>query len=289
MLRKTSIILMALLMGIGTACNKEELEQLRKEKQQLSEQIARKDSTIQALNQMNSRIEKNLQLVIDRRGIDSTVLKSIRQSNLEQRLEGLQEAVSTTQDKMENLRSQLRGARYQAGRYREKVGKLQDTLQMRSDSIQKLHKDLMAKAKQVEKLVNQAQQKDSTIIRLKKENEDYLEALQKKTKLVNTAYVATGDEKELEENEVIVKKGGFLGLFGQTPVLDPRYNQASFEEFSIPHGREVTIKAQKRKVEVVTPHPKNAYLLEENGETTVLKITDPEQFWRAGKYLVVAY
>jgi len=288
-IRNTIIILLALMMGFSTGCNKEELEQLRQDKQELNQQIEEKNTTIEQLRQMNSRMEKNLQLVIDRRGIDSTVYKSLQGDQLSDRLEGLSESLETKQTEVQSLRNQLRGARYQAGQYKDQVEKLKQDLKMKEDTLQAIEQDMMDKANEIEELMARAEKRDATIDSLKKKNKNYLEALQEKTRVENTAYVATGEEKSLVEKEVIKKVGGFLGIFGQTAVLNPEFNQADLKEFHIPQEREIKINAQQRKVEVVTSHPENAYTLEGNGETTVLKITDIEQFWRAGNYLVVVY
>jgi len=288
-IRNTIIILLALIMGFSTGCNKEELEQLRQDKQELNQQIEEKNTNIEQLKQMNSRMEKNLQLIIDRRGIDSTVYKSLQGDQLSERLEGLNESLEVKQSEVKSLRNQLRGARYQAGQYKSQVEKLKEQLQMKEDTLQAIEADMMKKANEIEALMAKAEKQDAAIDSLKKKSKNYLEALQKKTEVENTAYVATGEEKKMQEKGVIKKEGGLLGIFGQTPVLNPQFNLADLKEFHIPDQTEVSINAQKRKVELVTPHPENAYTLNENGETTTLEITDPEQFWRAGKYLVIVY
>jgi DNA repair exonuclease SbcCD ATPase subunit len=288
-IRNTLIILVALMMGFSTGCNKEELEQLRQDKQELNQQIEEKNATIEQLEQVNNQMQKNLQLIIDRRGIDSTVYKSLQGAQLSDRLQGLSESLETQKSEVNALRNQLRGARYQAGQYKDQVEKLEQELKMKEDTLQSIQKEMMDQAKQIDKMMAHSEKQDATIDSLQKKNKNYLEALQEKTRVVNTAYVVSGEEKSLQEKGVIKKTGGFLGIFGQTPVVDPEFNEADFSEFHIPQERELTIKAPKRKVEVVTPHPENAYTLDENGETTVLKITDTEQFWRATKHLVIVY
>jgi len=288
-IRNTLIILVALMMGFSTGCNKEELEQLRQDRQELNQQIEEKNATIEELQQVNNRMQKNLQLIIDRRGIDSTVYKSLQGAQLSDRLKGLSESLQTQKSEVEALRNQLRGARYQAGQYKDQVEKLEEELTMKEDTLQSIQKDMMDQAQRIDEMMARAEKRDATIDSLKKKNKNYLEALQEKTRVVNTAYVVSGEEKSLVEKNVIKKVGGFLGIFGQTAVVDPEFNEADFSEFHIPQERELTIKAQKRKVELVTAHPENSYTLNENGETTVLKITDTEQFWRANKHLVIIY
>ena len=289
--RNTIIILLALIMGFSTGCNKEELENLRQQNQQLTEQIEKKDSTIKALNQLNSQIEQRLQEIVQRKGeVDSAALAKLPRDQIKNRLMKIKEMVRVNEKKASDLRGDLRSARVQAVEYKKQASKLKEKIDHHEDSIQAIHQDLKAKVNQVKKMASQMEKRDSTISRLKRENQDYLESLRKKDEIMNTAYIAVGPEKELEENGVIIKKGGFLGFWGQTPVLNPQFNQEDFKEFDIPNDRKIKINAKKRKVEMVTAQPDKAYQLKASAEgQTTLTITDEEQFWRAGNYLVITF
>ena len=290
MIRNTIIVLVASLLVFSTGCKKKELENLRQQNQELSEQIEQKDSTIKQLQQLNNRIEKNLQLIIQRRGIDSVVLESLTRDRLKGRLQGLNEAMESKEMEVETLQNQLRGARYQAGQYKQQVNQLAGEVKSLEDSLKAVNEDLMAKAQTIEEMTMEMETKDSTIADLQKQNKEYLESIRKKDEVMNTAFYAVGAEKDLMEDGVIIKIGGFLGFLGQTPVLNPDFNEADFETYQIPNGHDITIKAPKRKIEFVTTHPDNSYSLkEQNDGTTVLTVTDEEQFWRAGKYLVVVF
>jgi len=290
-LRNTIIIVIALVMGVTTGCNKEELENLRQENQELSQTLEEKNQTIQELKQMNNQINQNLQLIIEKKGeADPATLKNIQGDQLRKRLTRLNEMVRTSDKEAESIRNELRGAQAQAIKYKKQVTQLQEDLKSHEDSIREINKDLMAKMQRIEEMTEKMEEKDTTIANLQKENEDYLTQLRKKSKILNTAYLATGAEKELEDKGVIKKKGGFLGIFGQTAVLNPDFNQSHFREFDKTNELSVTIDAMKRKIEVVTPQPENSYEFEAGeGDQTVLKITDEDQFWRACKYLVITY
>ena len=290
MIKNTLVILFVSLMVLGTGCKKKELESLRQQNQDLSEQIEKKDSTITQLKQLNNRIEKNLQLIIQRRGIDSVVLQSLNRDKLSSRLKGLNEAMESKEKEVEALQNQLRGARYQAGQYKKQVNQLAGEVRSLEDSLKAINEDLMAKTQSIKKMTLEMETKDSTIADLQEKNEEYLESIRKKDEVMNTAYYSVGAEKDLQKDGVVIKVGGFLGFLGQTPVLNPEFNRADFETYQIPNGHDITIEAPKRKIELVTTHPDNSYTLKEpNDGTTVLTVTDEEQFWRAGKYLVVIY
>lgn len=290
-LRNTFIIVVALLMGVTTGCNKEELENLRQENQQLNQTLEEKNATIEELKQKNNRINQILQQLVEKQdGADSAAIAQISGNQVKQRLNRLNKLVRTSGEKADALRYELRGARSQASNYKQQVNELEKEIKTHEDSIRQINKDVMDKMQQIEKMTATMEEKDTTIAKLKEENKEYLELLRKKNQMLNTGYVAVGDEKNLEEDGVIVKKGGFLGFLGQTAVLHPDFDQSHFREFDKTNEREIKIDAKKKKVEVVTPQPENAYTLEQGeGDQTVLKITDADMFWRATKYLVVSY
>ncbi|MFP4622140.1 MAG: hypothetical protein ACLFM7_12575 [Bacteroidales bacterium] len=291
MMKNIAIILVVLLMGITTGCKKDEIEKLHQENEELSQQIEKKDSTINALRNFNDKIEKNLQSVAQRvSGLDTLSFEGLSQDEISERLKELNKVISTKEEKGESLENKLRGARYQAQQYKEKINQLKDETGKLKDSLQVINNELMAKTERVEELLSEKEDQDATISKLREQNKAYRDSLREKKEQLNTVYVTVGPENELKEKDIVMKKGGFLGFIGQTAVLDPEFNQSDFNAYGISGKDSVTIEAKRRKVEVVTQHPEDAYDLEEKGnETTVLNITEPEEFWRAGKYLVITY
>lgn len=288
---KTSIVILVVVLIGSTGCKKKELEKLRKENQTLSQQIEQKDSTIKALKNLQGEIEQNLQLMAQKEeGLDSAEIAKIATPRLRDRLTKLNDRVKTNKEKVESLRSQIQGNRYQADQYKKKVNRLKEEVKRVEDSLEIINEDLMAKTKQIKNMSSKLAKQDSTISKLTKQNEEYLDSLKKQNKLINTVYIATGPEKELIEDDVVIKKGGFLGFIGQTTVLNPVFSKSDFNTFNIPEFNSVTIETKKRKIDLVTAHPENSYTLKgKNGDHTVLTITDKEQFWRGGNYLVVTY
>ena len=51
-----------------------------------------------------------------------------------------------------------------------------------------------------------------------------------------------------------------------------------------------TLNAEKKHIEFITNHPPSSYELNESSTgTSLLTITDPAEFWRNSKYLVISY
>ena len=290
MLRNVTFILVVLLLGVSSGCKKKELEALRNENKELTQRIEEKNSTIETLKKQYNQIEQKLQLIIQAgEDAESLDFSDVTSDNLRERLENVSDMVRTNTGKAESLRNELNGARYQANKYRKRASQLENEVNELNDSLKTINEDLTAKKERVNDILSEMEEQEAAFSKLTEENKALKDSLEEKNKLLNTAYYAVGPEKKLKDDDVIMKKGGFLGFIGQTSVLHPEFSQSDFYIFDKSTERTITIEARKRKVEVVTPHPKNSYDLEEEGEKTILNINDQEKFWKAGKYLVVTY
>ena len=102
---------------------------------------------------------------------------------------------------------------------------------------------------------------------------------------LNTAYYCYGSAKELKEQGVISKKGGFIGI-GKTAKLSDNFNKEYFTKVDVSIINHIDIIS--KKVKVVTNHPSESYKIEgENGSVEKLVILDSDAFWSASKYLVM--
>ena len=126
---------------------------------------------------------------------------------------------------------------------------------------------------------------------LDREYVELLEAYQEQTELtfetlqeLNRAYWAYGTKSELEDNNVIVREGGFLGMNKKTYLADD-INDDYFTQVDITKTDQIQVTG--KKVQFITDHPSSAYEIVSNGENHVIKIKDQKSFWKVSKYLVV--
>lgn len=99
--------------------------------------------------------------------------------------------------------------------------------------------------------------------------------------------MAVANKDTLREKGIVEKKGAVIGLGGawrETGKIDPEV----FKEIDYTEQAEVEIPAPLKKVRLLSEHPADSFELVAAGEkATTLKVTDPEQFWKADKTLVV--
>lgn len=118
---------------------------------------------------------------------------------------------------------------------------------------------------------------------------DQIEELaSEKTELQNqmsTVYYIIGPQKELL-NAQIINKQGFIG---RTVTVNRGGNLDSFTKADARLLEELPI--NQKKVKIITNHPEGSYKLVAGDDKVVksLVITDPEQFWKSSRILVVSY
>jgi|YNPMSStandDraft_1061717.scaffolds.fasta_scaffold01499_5 chromosome segregation ATPase len=120
---------------------------------------------------------------------------------------------------------------------------------------------------------------------LNRENAQKQELIAQKTEELNTAYYVIGSKKELMQNQVITKEGGFVGI-GKIEKLRDDFNKDYFTKIDITQINEIPINAKKAKI--LTSHPVGSYKIEQNDKSVdKVVITDKKLFWSVSKYLVV--
>lgn len=102
---------------------------------------------------------------------------------------------------------------------------------------------------------------------------------------LNKGFFAYGTSKELVDNGVITRQGGFLG-FGRNKSLLTNFNEDYFTKIDISEQRFIELNV--KKVSLISEHPHSSYrLVEEDGLITKLEIETPEDFWKISQYAVI--
>jgi len=101
----------------------------------------------------------------------------------------------------------------------------------------------------------------------------------------NTAYFVIGTKDELKAKNVLDEQGGFLQK--KNLNLSPEFNDNTFTKIDITKEKEFPITANLKNVKVIPQRSESSYKLMENGQNqTILKVVDPEKFWKI-KYMAV--
>lgn len=109
--------------------------------------------------------------------------------------------------------------------------------------------------------------------------------IQGMTVAMNTVYYAIGTEKELKENKIITKSGGFVGI-GKNSELTPDKNTSYFTKTDLTTLNALSLNAKFKKL--LSTHPAGSYKISGNKTADSLIITDKSAFWSEDKFLVIA-
>jgi len=196
---------------------------------------------------LNDLLKRNKELT-------ASVQKKLKDSNL--KVGNLEKTMKEMQVMVDNLEAQTQ----------EKDGEI---LVLKED-VRKLNVDISSLNEKIAADATQSQQKTQTI--------------ETQTNTMNKAYYAFGTTKELKENGIIEKSGGFIGM-GKTPVMLKDFNRDYFTEIDIRNFDYLRLMAKKAKL--ITVHPADSYHFTGNKSSDTLFIDNSAEFWKASKYLVV--
>jgi hypothetical protein len=259
----------------STTGDSEEVARLKSDLRELENQLGEKDSVLNETIMLFNEIEQNLAMInlkedeIRFRSNDIELEEDGKQWIL-QEIQNINYLREANGKKVEELNKKLQDKNLQISELQSMITNLMDKIQVQEEEIEMLRVELAD---------------------LDREYVELLEAYQEQTELsadilleLNKGYYAYGTKKELEENKVIVREGGFLGINKKTYLAD-NMNDEYFTPLDI--TRTKTIEITGKKVQFVTDHPSSSYDIESTGQNYKIKIRDPKSFWKVSKYLVV--
>tara|TARA_B110000459_G_C16603945_1_gene492534 strand:- start:186 stop:1076 length:891 start_codon:yes stop_codon:yes gene_type:complete len=150
--------------------------------------------------------------------------------------------------------------------------------------IENLVKQMELKDVEITTLHTQLAEANKQLVVMFDEYNNRLEELGNKEDILNTAYYCYGSSKELKDQGVISKKGGFIGI-GKTAQLSQNFNKDYFTQIDISSIK--TIDITGNNVKLITNHPTESFRVEGEEGMRKLVIIDSEYFWASSKYLVI--
>jgi DNA repair exonuclease SbcCD ATPase subunit len=281
---RNAVLLFILFALILTGCgDKAKLQQLEKQNNDLTRQLASRDSSIQDITTMMNEINNKLESVLAKEknverhaattsGSRSLSLAEVKQSVLHE----VSDIVSTLSDsrrRIAQLEQKMKGAASEKASLQKTVDDLKKNLEAREKSLS----ELQARATKLESDIMQNTQTIAT----------YDTTIQNQTRQLNTVCYVIGKRNELKQKGIITDEGGFLwGLLGATTVLTTNYDDQAFQ--SLDKRSEMTINVPGKIDEMVPKRDGTSYSKEPqtNGHT-LLKIVRPDYFWKANHLAII--
>lgn len=241
----------------------------------LEKENARKDSMINESLQFFNEIQTNLEAI----EIKKDELR-IRSSNRElssddkkwiiEQIKHINYLREENARKVQKLSKQLKDNDIKIKELNKMIDDVLMNIRMRDEQIGILQAELGSLDKAYSKLFDAYQEKAELVTELTEE--------------LNTVYYSYGTEDELAKNQVIERKNGFIGI-GKKIALSDNFNQKYFAKIDMREEKEIFVEG--KELRFITDHPSKSYTLVPIGKNTNIKITDPQEFWKVSKYLVV--
>ncbi|MTI21280.1 hypothetical protein E1176_09630 [Fulvivirga sp. RKSG066] len=297
MKKVTHYFTVLMLATLIVSCNQKEVDQLTAEKQELTVEKDSLNSNLEAYMQTFNEIERNLEEIKQRE--DKINLKTTdnvefaegdAKSAVVNDIQAINTLMQENRQKMEELQGELSSTNAE---FKQMVNRLNSRLKEKDEQVIAMKEDLEQLNIEKEALTKDVEKLSYTVDTL--ENKSNLQAkvietqnekIDNQTEALNTGYVAIGTSRDLEEEKVIEKEGGVLGI-GRTEKLSTNLNEQAFEKIDVTATTAIPVFA--KKVELVTNHPKGSYELKKSADEKIQQLTilNPDEFWKSTKYLVV--
>ena len=277
------IVLVALSLLALTACkqkseNAQDLA-LIQQRDSLNRIIAQKDGEINdMMSTMNDVVdgfraineaEERVTLARMEEGVSSS-------ERIRENMRFIQQTMQQNRELINKLRNQLRQSSVNADQLRRTIENLTRQMEEKDAQVKELQAELQAKDIQINELHEEVTTLNNNVTALKEESSQKSQTITSQDKQLNTAWFVFGTKKELREQRI----------YDDGKVLEANFNREYFTKIDIRVDKEIRL--YSRSAKLLTSHPASAYTLTQDANKQyILRITNPQLFWSASKYLLV--
>lgn len=269
-----------------TACNQAEVDKGKHENDSLLSVVSERDASINEFISSFNDVERNLDTVASRQHIinASTEKKGEFRQNQKDRINTEIAAINDLMDKnrkkLSDLNRKLKNSSHKNVELEKMIATI--TVQLSQKDI-----ELTALNEKLNNLNVQVAQLQTSVNTLTEEGNAKSATIANDTKELHTAYFVVAKSDELQDDKIIDRKGGLLGI-GRTSKLSADFDNSKFTRIDYTVTGTITVNSEMK---IITSHPSDSYTLEmDTKDKDMVKsivITNPEKFWSTSKYLVV--
>ena len=269
-----------------SACNQNELTESNRQKDSLMSVINERDSFINDFISSFNDVERNLDSVAARQHIIAVnsdragELKPTQKARINAEIASINNLMDQNRKKIAELNQKIKKSSGKNVQLEKMIATLKDQLAKKDIELTELNTKLNSLNAQVATL-------ETAVDTLLAVNGAQSQTIAEETMALHTAYFVVGKSNDLQDANIIDKKGGLLGI-GRTSKLSQDFDNSKFTRIDYTQTSSIAINSDMK---IVTSHPSNSYTLEKDMKDKDLVkniiITNPELFWSASKYLVV--
>lgn len=284
------IVIIVVFAGVSVYKNKvNEIDTLQTKNININQELEERDSLVNEMVTAFNDIEDNLKFIKEKREMLS--IETDQEGGRDQKqaiiddIKLMNEMLEKSSAHIDELEKKLKRSGIEMSSFKKKIASLNQSIEDQNTQIAELQQQIeerdmmLAEMNQKVDVMQVEIAKKTDTLQLKNQ------LIEEKTYQLNKGYVAYGTYKELAENGVLTKDGGFLGI-GKHISLQENFDDQYFTELNIKDTKTIPLFTNKAKV--ISEHPDSSYsFIEEDGVIAYLEIDDPEEFWKISKYAVI--
>ncbi len=195
-------------------------------------------------------------------------------ANARARLDEYKQQISDLEAKLSSSRGQLSG-----------LQNIVDQLKRSVADKERIVANLEGRVSNLSSTLDTERQTTQTEINLREEQiRDRETQIANQTRESNRLFWVAGTRKELQDNGIIDRRGGILGIGRVSTVRDA--DLSKYTEINLLDTTELTFPATRRGYSILSSHIAASYEVSQDGENYVLRVTDPDSF-KKQKLLVI--
>jgi len=285
-IKLTVIFLLGLLLITGCGKKKEQqILDLQAKNAKLQAEFSQKDSLLNELFGSINQIEQNLSDITAREKLITDAPVDEKRMDMDVRNKIMDEIISIN-NMIEQNKKQLAVLKDQLKRSDIKTAALQETIKLLTTRLEEKEQEISGLKEQLVKLNFKIEALNATVDTLLEETASQSKVISQQDAILgemNTIWYVVGTKKELSDKGIIEKAGGLLsGNMKMSEMINPDF-------FTTSDMRNISaISFESGKAELVTIHPEGSYkFVVENELIKGLEITNPKDFWKSSRFLVI--
>lgn len=274
----------------GCAGKQKEIDRLQAQNDSLQNVTEEREKTvnefISAFNDIEANLEtiKEKEKIISNRTEESGELTDDMKEKINNDIVSIYDLMQKNKKTIAFLNKKLKNTNIRVDEFTRRIEKLTTEINERDEYIANLKTNLERLNMNIDSLNSTVENLSENVEELESENQNKNETINMQDEKMHTAYWVKGTKRELTDNQVITKEGGFIGLGGIKKLKD-NFNKDYFKTVDIRKLNEIALNT--KNAELITTHPASSYQLIGDKTIEKLVIKDWEQFWSVSNYLVI--
>ncbi len=283
------LLIPVIILTSGCAHRKEQIARLQAQNDSLRAVGTDKDSNIADFVTTFNAVEANLdsikkiEQIIDKSAKAGEV-KGSRKEQITSDIKYIYNLLQKNRKLVAELTAKLSKSNRHAAELQKMIDNLNKSIDEKNTQIAQLTDELGKLNIQVKDLNVKVADLNTNVNNLTTDNAKKQADIDAKTEALNTAYYVIGTNRELKDKKIITGAGGFIGI-GRTKNLLADLNMNDFTKVDITKVNEIPV--MKKKITIVTSHPKSSYRIEGEKSVDKIVIVNAKEFWSLSKVLVI--